>query len=329
MTVGAVNVIELELDRGGLDSAAAMYAIMHRRHPASPLLAVQAPLIAYARGNLAVTRRLADSLTGTSNDVARSSGLAYGASLSLTQGQLARAEQQYRQAGGDAAVSLVDSLTLITAATWFRNTNAGAAARVIASLARYPFSTMALADRPYFAVATAWARIGKPDRAEAIIAAYRLAATDTAVLRVQSAALHTALGEIALAEHHADRAVAEFRQGDTAYDNRPATECAPCLPLELARAFDAAGQADSAIAQYERFIATPYYNRLVEIDPLGLALAHERLGELYEARGETARAVAHDQRLIALWTNADTDLQPRVANARQRLAGLGAHEGKP
>jgi len=329
LAIGAVNVIELELDRGRLDSAAAMYGIMRRRHPASPVLEIEAPLITYARGDLGATRRLADSLAGTSNDAARSYGLAYGAALSLVQGNLARAAQQYALAGGGAAASLVDSLTLITASTWFRNTNAGAAARMNAALARYPFATMAMADRPYFAVAAAWARLGKPDRAEAAIAAYRSAVTDTAMLRVQGSALHTALGEIALAEHHFDRALSEFRQGDTAYDARPATECAPCLPLELARAFDAAGQADSAIAQYEAFIATPYYNRLVETDPLALALAHERLGELYEARGDVARAAAHDQRFIALWANADPDLQPRVAQARERLSALGAHEGKP
>ena len=74
-------------------SAAAMYAIGHRRHPGSPILEVQSPLIAYARGDLGATRRLADSLARTSNDVARSLGLAYGAGLSLVQGQLARAEQ--------------------------------------------------------------------------------------------------------------------------------------------------------------------------------------------------------------------------------------------
>src|SRR6185312_10714082 len=128
--------------------------------------------------------------------------------------------------------------------------------------------------------------LARPGPARARRATYRSAVTDTALLRVQGAALHTTLGESALAEHHFDRALAEFRRGDTAYDNRPATECAPCLPLELARAFDAAGRSDSAIAQYETFIATPYYNRLVETDPLALALA------------------------------------------RQRLAGLGAHEGK-
>lgn len=40
------------------------------------------------------------------------------------------------------------------------------------------------------------------------------------------------------------------------------------------------------------------------------------------------RAAAHDQRFIALWANADPALQPRVAQARQRLAALGVREGK-
>jgi len=121
----------------------------------------------------------------------------------------------------------------------------------------------------------------------------------------------------------------EFRQGDVAYDNRPDTECAPCLPVELARAFDAGGQADSAIAQYEQFITAPYYNRLVDIDPLNLALAHERLGQLYEQRGDSARAAAHDAQFIALWKNADAELQPRVAAVQQRLTRLGARAAAP
>lgn len=74
---------------------------------------------------------------------------------------------------------------------------------------------------------------------------------------------------------------------------------------------------------------SPYFDRLVETDPLALALAHERSGELDEARGDAGRAAARDQRFIALWANADRALQPRVARARERLAGLGVHEGKP
>jgi len=51
-------------------------------------------------------------------------------------------------------------------------------------------------------------------------------------------------------------------------------------------------------------------------------------GGVYEARGDTARAAAHDERFIALWANADADLEPRVAETRRRLAGLGVTEAK-
>jgi len=328
-TIAVVNIVQLELDQGRVDSAAALYAIVRRRHPGSPFQTTQAPIITYTRGDLAATRRLADSLAGTSSQYARGSGLGYGADLALIEGQLSRAEQLFRQAGGNDVTSLLDSLTLIVAAAWFHSPRANAAARIDAALARYPLGAMPLQDRPYFAVATAWARIGKPDRAAATIVAYRATVTDTALLRTQSAGLHAALGEVALAERHADRALVEFRQGDVAYDNRPDTECAPCLPVELARAFDAGGQADSAIAQYEQFITAPYYNRLVDIDPLNLALAHERLGQLYEQRGDSARAAAHDAQFIALWKNADAELQPRVAAVQQRLTRLGARAAAP
>jgi hypothetical protein len=49
---------------------------------------------------------------------------------------------------------------------------------------------------------------------------------------------------------------------------------------------------------------------------------HERLAELYEARGDAARAAPHYARFIAMWKDADPGLQPRVAQARRRLAQL-------
>ena len=325
--IAAANIAELELDQGGVDSAAATLAAAARAHPESPFVLTDASLVPYARGDLARAQRAIDSLAGASENFSRIFGLRFGADLALVHGQLLLAERYLNLSGGDDRTALLDSLRLITAAAWFRNTDASAMDRMAASLARYPLGAMILEDRPYFAVATAWARIGRPDRADAVIAAYRAAVTDTTVLRVRGADLHTALGEIALAERHPDRAVVEFRLGDIASDNRPANECAPCLPLELARAYDAAGQADSAIAEYERFISTPYWNRLDETDPLGLALAHERLGELYEARRDWSHAAAHDERFIALWSNADASLQPRVAEVMRRMARLGKREG--
>lgn len=59
---------------------------------------------------------------------------------------------------------------------------------------------------------------------------------------------------------------------------------------ELARAYDLDGQADSALAAYERAVNLPRKTRLFgDYDRLGPA--YKRLGELYEARGDRERAV--------------------------------------
>jgi hypothetical protein len=48
----------------------------------------------------------------------------------------------------------------------------------------------------------------------------------------------------------------------------------------------------------------------------------KRLGELYEAKGDTQRAATNLLAFIDLWKNADSEVQPKVQEARQRLARL-------
>jgi tetratricopeptide (TPR) repeat protein len=132
------------------------------------------------------------------------------------------------------------------------------------------------------------------------------------------------LGEIALDERKPQDAIAEFRRGDVAFDGGPRDECAGCVWLDLARAFDAAGQSDSAIASFERYLATPYWFKVAEwdLDPIAVPAIRERLAQLYEAAGNTDKAVENYRAFIELWKNADPELQPRVADARKRLARL-------
>jgi serine/threonine protein kinase len=94
-----------------------------------------------------------------------------------------------------------------------------------------------------------------------------------------------------------------------------------------ARAFDAAGQRDSAMVMYERYLATPFWIKLkVELDPMSRPAVHERLGQLYEARGDGENAAEQYRAFIDLWKNADPELQPRVAEARRRLAKVAPVE---
>jgi len=100
--------------------------------------------------------------------------------------------------------------------------------------------------------------------------------------------------------------------------------------MYLALAFDAGGMTDSAIAQFESYIATPSDEHFSETrDATFLPAAHERLGQLYETKADTARAVEHYRKFIDLWKDADPVLQPRVKDARERLYRLAPVERPP
>ena len=49
---------------------------------------------------------------------------------------------------------------------------------------------------------------------------------------------------------------------------------------------------------------------------------YKRLGELFEAKGDREKAATYFSRFIELWKNADPELQPKVADAKRRLANL-------
>ena len=126
-----------------------------------------------------------------------------------------------------------------------------------------------------------------------------------------------------MADGRPQDAIGEFRRSDVAYDGAPADECAACVWLLLGRAYDAARKPDSAIMSFERYLATPFWSKVQsELDPISLPATRERLGQLYESSGNTQKAIENYQAFIDLWKNADPELQPRVADARKRLARL-------
>jgi hypothetical protein len=51
-------------------------------------------------------------------------------------------------------------------------------------------------------------------------------------------------------------------------------------------------------------------------------VVHKRLGELYEAKEQREKAIAHYRTFIELWKSADPELQPKVTDAKQRVAAL-------
>jgi serine/threonine protein kinase/tetratricopeptide (TPR) repeat protein len=172
-----------------------------------------------------------------------------------------------------------------------------------------------------------YAMAGKPDQARALLAEFAAEFGGEADSRAGgenlpwqvAASYRWARGHVALAEADYEGAVSEFRRIETG--------CLLCPLPGLARAYDRAGRTDSALAVYERYVTTPSFWRLFDLDRFALGPALERLAQLHDERGDPDSAANYYARFVELWSEADPDLQPRVQAARARLEQIVTERG--
>ena len=186
------------------------------------------------------------------------------------------------------------------------------------ALERHPLATIPALDRPYAELAEFYAIAGRVDRARELLAE-RDSAIEPPLGWDTEWRRHLAEGHIALAERRHAEAIAEFRFAD----DRSVTPCRLCALPPLADAYDLAGEADSSVAVYERFLGevVVYWGELHAASRY-LPSIYERLGALYEARGEPGRAIHYYGKLVELWKDADPELRPRVEAARRAIEAL-------
>ncbi|HET7109996.1 MAG TPA: protein kinase [Gemmatimonadales bacterium] len=176
------------------------------------------------------------------------------------------------------------------------------------------------AGRPYNWIIPLYALAGRPDRARALMAAYRRdVPTDFEQPAVQPA-LNGMNGEIELAEGKYPEALRSFRAAQVGADGDPIF-CAACGDYNLGRVYDRMGEPDSAMRYFNAYLAETPANR-DDIDWAALAGIQKRLGELYDSKGDTASAVKHYGAFTELWKDADPDLQPVVTTVKKRLGEL-------
>jgi eukaryotic-like serine/threonine-protein kinase len=244
------------------------------------------------------------------------------AALEALHGRLASAESHWR-ASEEAARGVSDDhflqrrveramIHLVAAGDRDR-----ALALVEGALAEAPLDSLPSADWPDRIVAF-FANAGDPDRAEALLEE-RIRRTDPRLRPVEERRRHSDRGTIALARGEPALALEEFRR-------QPPGDCRPCAALGPALAFDAMGVADSAIVHYEEYLARPYNWRIFP-DAAWRAHVLERLGDLYDERGDLEQAAGWYAQLVELWADADPALQPRVRAARKRLEAIHAERG--
>ena len=269
-----------------------------------------------------------DSNSTITDIVSHSWSMQRRADLALLQGKLKEYLERLAQtrrldaARGLPESGLEDSLGLSAVDASWPERRQRAVDRLDAIVKSDFYGRLRPSERRYLQIASLYARAGRPDRATSILRHYTHEVTDTALRRDAEPAEQHVRAECALVEGRTADAIRLFKLADRASDGA-VNDCTICLFFDLARAFDRAGQSDSALTNYERYITTPYFDRMFyPYDPVNLPWALQRLGELYEQRGDSAKAAQYHTRFATLWVNADASLRPHVRRSRLRAAAL-------
>jgi tetratricopeptide (TPR) repeat protein len=319
--IAYANLMHAQMAQGKYDEAEQVLAKMRERFPGHPWTASFAYNIFGSRGEYEVAEAHVRALREAqpTNLFVRSGASAFLATLARVRGRLDEAERHLRdQMATEEERGLpAEYLRAAAEVAWqelqLRRAPARALRILESALDRHPLDGLDPLDRPYAFLAAIYSVAREPDRAEALL--YECdSVTDPDVRRGDEAWLHHAAGHLAMARGDRAAAVTEFRKLDSEI------ECPICALYGLGQAYDQAGVVDSAIAVFERYLTTPF--RRVYWDSFALANIYERLGELYEARGDAEKAIYYYGKLVDLWKDADSVLQPRVAAARRAIEVL-------
>jgi len=287
-------------------------------------------LLLYNQGLVDSAASFLRSAQAGASPLNRSAMLNLSAEIELLHGRLGdyqrdvEASRTIQHAIGVYAPAIDDSIQSALFDVWLRGQPAAAVRKLDSALAATPLRTMPPAARPYADAAVIYALAGKPEQARAMLAQYDADVRDTTLRRALEPKRGYAMATVAVAEKRPMDAVRGLYASDSLADG-PATDCVACIDADVGMAFDRGNMTDSAIAHYERYVKTPAAFRLLN-DSQDLALVYRRLGELYETKGDRSHAATYYAKFVDLWKNADADLQPAVAEAKRRLAGLQVSE---
>ena len=321
-----LNMVDAKLHVGKDAEARSTLETMARRFPRAPVSVFMRAGLMYLQGDAdsAESTMRAHLAANPGNPRVRAEAGGALVNLALARGQLARAAELRRDVvaanleRGKRGAALNDEVRAAFEEVWFRDDSERALELVDQALSRNPLDSIPVFERPFGNLTSVWSLAGHPERARRLLPQLENA-VEPSMRRVVEPPLHGMRAAIAFGENRLTDALDELRAADEG-------PCASCSLPFLGLVHDRSGNADSAIAVYERYVNTRELGRM-ELDSYFLAHTHKRLGELYDARGEREKAAAHFSRFIELWQNADPELQPRVEDAKRRLRLLRTNQG--
>src|SRR5881398_501281 len=293
------NAAVAQIGQAKYAAAARTVTLMEQRSPTNPLRPFLRGFLALAQRHYDSAEVEARSLAETSRDPTwESSAVGTLAAINLVRGRLGAAEAQLRRAivfdeqRGVPGRSVDDAIMIAVMDVHYRNAPDAARREVEEALRRHPLATIPAEDRSYLGLAWLYADAGHPDRARQLLAEYE--ATVPEGVRRGQPFRYGAAAQIAFAEGRIQDAIRGYRKW---YDE---DACSVCGLFPLGRAYERAGERDSALAVYERAVTTPGYLRAFEEDAT-LGPTYRRLGELYEERGQLDKARDYYGRFLDLW----------------------------
>jgi tetratricopeptide (TPR) repeat protein len=316
------NIFTLRIAAGRFDSAAATLQLMKTRFPAGPAMDMRDALLELGRRDFAAAEtRLATLTTRHRANASWHDAFLNNLTGALAiRGKLAEADRmqralvEERTRRGDVTNALEVELLRVIPIALYREDPRAAKLALDAVLRSHPLERMQPQERPLLTGIYAATSVGDRDLANRLLDEFTRHRGNIPG-RAWGFLLQLARGEVlSMRKESLLDGLAAFRKA--------AAVCAYCAETPMGLAFERAGMADSALARYQHWAdvgeniwEAGVYNHWAPI-------AYLRLGELYEAKGEKAKAVDYYGRFTELWREADPELQPRVKEARRRIAAL-------
>lgn len=185
---------------------------------------------------------------------------------------------------------------------------------VEAALAKHPLDNMKPLNRPYLPLIAFYAKAGRTDQAQALLATYEASIPDE-YRGEDPGRFPWVQGLIEIARGNEAQGLAELRAAHR-------QSFSPLAALaDLGRAREQMGQVDAAIDAYEQYLQQRDLYRIRQ-DAFYRANIFYRLGRFYEQQGDTLKGAASYRHFVALWEASDSTLQTRVVEAEQRAERL-------
>ena len=324
------NAIRTAAILGRFDLADSLQNVAVQRYPTNPI-GLRAPAqLAAVRGEFERAEQLArevePKIAGSRSAMVAQRG--WDASLAFTRGKVRdglrlRAEQRERQiqAGNVRVPRLMQGLDSVVITAVVLENPTAARAILDRALKRAPLDSIAYLDRDFGLYLAIAAQAGDTARARAWHAEEKQSWERYGKSFDRDAQLALSDAMVAFAHGRWEESLARLQEADRL--RLPGTHI-----LTSARfvAFDRLGRADSAIATGEAFVSGTHFDRIGQ-DAIYLAGIRQRLGEMYEEKGNVDKALTHYQAFVDLWKDADPELQPRVRDVRGRIERLQRRRG--